>query len=337
MQYLFRNGNLAIVLIAVAALVLPALLSSGYQLRMVSIIWVFALLAMGFNLLYGITGQISMAQQAFFAIGAYGFALLQAKSGWSPFVALPAAVLIVAGVAAVIGLPLLRLRTHYLAMATLAFSLMMVGLTNRWVEFTGGSAGIQIRAITVGDWSMSRSALYYTLVAVAVIGLVIHNFIISGHLGRAMQAVRDDETGAESLGVNVTAVKLRVFVLAAVYAAVAGIGFGLISRQVNPSFGEFPILVSMLTIVVVGGLGTRFGPVIGAIVVVLAPQALARFGELETLIYGLCLGAFLIFLPNGLSGVLERLGARLFRPGSGPASRPVAKAVAKNIAEGGAG
>lgn len=331
MRSMFRNGNLAIVLIVVAALILPALLSSGYQLRMVSIIWVFALLAMGFNLLYGITGQISMAQQAFFAIGAYGFAMLQARLGWSPFAALPAAVLIVAGVAAVIGLPLLRLRTHYLAMATLAFSLMMVGLTNRWVEFTGGSAGIQIPTITMGDWSMSRAGLYYTLVIVAAIGLVIHNFIISGHLGRAMQAVRDDEMGAEALGVNVTAVKLRVFVLAAVYAAVGGISFGLVSRQVNPSFGEFPVIVSLLTIAVVGGLGTRFGPVIGAIVVVLAPQALARFGELETLIYGLCLGVFLIFLPNGLSGVMERWGTRLFRSRP-PARRP----VAKNVVEGGA-
>lgn len=317
MQFLFRNGNLAVLGVLGAGLIVPLLLSSGFQLRMVSIIWVYALLAMGFNLLYGITGQISMGQQTFFAIGAYGFAMLQAKLGWSPFVAVPVAVLIVAAVAAVIGLPILRLRTHYLAMATLAFSLMVVGLANRWVDFTGGSGGIQVPALTIAGEALSRQGLYYALVIMAGIGLIIHNFIISGHLGRAMQAVRDDETGAELLGVNVTAVKLRVFVLAAVYAAFAGIGFALISRQVNPSFGEFPIIVAILTIAVVGGLGTRFGPILGAIVVVLAPQLLARFGELETLVYGLCLGLFLIFLPHGLSGVIERLGARFVRQAKG--------------------
>src|SRR5690606_6802681 len=129
------------------------------------------------------------------------------------------------------------------------------------------------------------------------------------------QAVRDDETAAASLGVNVTVAKVRVFVLAAVFAAVAGIGFALANRQVNPSFGEFPVIVTLLTISVVGGLGTRFGPLIGAIIVVLAPQILAQFGQLETLIYGLCLMVFLLFMPHGIAGLLERnIGRRFAQP-----------------------
>ena len=159
---------------------------------------------------------------------------------------------------------------------------------------------------------MTRNQLYYALVIVAGIAFLIHNFIISGHLGRAMQAVRDDETAAASLGVNVTATKLRVFVLDAVFAAVAGIGFALVNRQVNPSFGEFPVIVTLLTISVVGGLGTRFGPLIGSVIVVLAPQFLAQFGQLETLIYGLCLVVFLIFVPHGIAGVIEKAVARRF-------------------------
>lgn len=313
MEKLAKNGTLTLAAIIIAALVVPSLLTSGFQLRLASIIWVYAILAMGFNLLYGFTGQISMGQQTFFAIGAYGFAMLQSKLGWSPFAAIPAAIVIVALVALVVGMPLLRLRTHYLAMATLAFSLMVVGLANRWVDFTGGTAGIQVPAITFGEATMSRDVLYYGLVVVAAVAFLIHNYIISGHLGRAMQAVRDDETAAASLGVNVTVTKLRVFVLAAVFAAVAGIGFALVNRQVNPSFGEFPVIVTLLTISVVGGLGTRFGPLVGAIVVVLAPQVLAQFGQLETLIYGLCLMVFLIFVPHGLAGVVEKAAARRFR------------------------
>lgn len=279
MQKLAKNGTLALAAIIIVSLIVPSLLTSGFQLRLATIVWVYAILAMGFNLLYGFTGQISMGQQTFFAIGAYGFAMLQSKLGWSPFAAIPAAIVIVAVVALVVGIPLLRLRTHYLAMATLAFSLMVVGLANRWVDFTGGTSGIQVPAIAFGETTMNRDWLYYSLVIVAALAFLIHNYIISGHLGRAMQAVRDDETAAASLGVNVTVTKLRVFVLAAVFAAVAGIGFALVNRQVNPSFGEFPVIVTLLTISVVGGLGTRFGPLVGAIVVVLAPQVLAQFGQ----------------------------------------------------------
>lgn len=312
MDKLLKNGTVTLAVIIIAGLLVPVLLTSGFQLRLATIVWVYAILAMGFNLLYGFTGQISMGQQTFFAIGAYGFAMLQTKLGWSPFLAIPASIALVAVVAAVVGLPILRLRTHYLAMATLAFSLMVVGLANRWVDFTGGTSGIQVPSIPFGDAAMTRSQLYYALVIVAGIAFLIHNFIISGHLGRAMQAVRDDETAAASLGVNVTATKLRVFVLAAVFAAVAGIGFALVNRQVNPSFGEFPVIVTLLTISVVGGLGTRFGPLIGSVIVVLAPQVLAQFGQLETLIYGLCLVVFLIFVPHGIAGVIEKAVARRF-------------------------
>ncbi len=312
MDKLFKNGTVTLLAIILAGLIVPMLLTSGFQLRLASIVWVYAILAMGFNLLYGFTGQISMGQQTFFAIGAYGFAMLQTKLGWSPFLAIPASIVLVALVAAVVGLPILRLRTHYLAMATLAFSMMVVGLANRWVDFTGGTSGIQVPAMMVGDNPLSRPQLYYALVIVAGIAFLIHNFIISGHLGRSMQAVRDDETAAASLGVNVTATKLRVFVLAAIFASVAGIGYALVNRQVNPSFGDFHVIVTLLTISVVGGLGTRFGPLIGATIVVLAPQVLAQLGQLETLIYGLCLIVFLIFVPHGIAGVIEKAVGRRF-------------------------
>tara|TARA_A100001391_G_scaffold145276_1_gene102900 strand:- start:29377 stop:30378 length:1002 start_codon:yes stop_codon:yes gene_type:complete len=329
MGKLLKNGTVTLVAIILTGLIVPMLLTSGFQLRLASIVWVYAILAMGFNLLYGFTGQISMGQQTFFAIGAYGFAMLQTKLGLSPFVAIPASIVMVAVVAAVVGLPILRLRTHYLAMATLAFSLMVVGLANRWVDFTGGTSGIQVPALVIGEDTLNRHQLYIALVIVAGLAFLIHNFIISGHLGRSMQAVRDDETAAASLGVNVTATKLRVFVLAAVFASIAGIGYALVNRQVNPSFGDFHVIVTLLTISVVGGLGTRFGPLIGSIIVVLAPQILAQFGQLETLIYGLCLIIFLVFVPHGIAGVIEKAVGRWF------AKRPVQpeRAVASRAAE----
>ncbi len=310
----------------VAAGLLPIALTSGFQLRLASIVCVFTILCTGFNLLYGFAGQISMGQQGFFALGAYAFALLQSKAGWQFAYAFPASLALCAIAALIVGLPLLRLRTHYLAMATLCFGLVFAGVASRWIEFTGGTSGMQIPAMTFGEHVVSRTELYYVLLGVTALVVMLQNFIIGSHLGRALCAMKGDETAAASLGVNVTAYKLRVFVLAAMIAGLAGIGFAVLSRQVNPSFGEFPILVTMLTIVVVGGLGTRYGPLLGAIVVTLAPQGLASFGDFETLIYGTCLLLFLMFIPHGLAGALQALGQQVRRrlwPAPPPGPEPL--------------
>ena len=305
------QARLPFIAFLVVALAVPALLTSGFQLRLVSLICIYAILSMGFNLLYGYAGQIAMGHQGFFAIAAYAYALLQLKAGLPVLAALPLSLVICALVAVVIGVPLLRLRTHYLAMATLCFGLVISGVANRWIDVTGGTGGLLIPSITIGDKTVDRVTLYYLIVAATALVLALQNFIVSSHLGRSLQAIRDDDKAAAALGVNVAVQKLRVFVLSAVIAGLAGIGFAVVSRQVSPSMGEFPVLVSMLTIAVVGGLGTRYGPILGSIVVVIAPQFLTRFGELETLMYGLCLLLFLIFMPHGLSGMIKSLGRAL--------------------------
>ena len=294
------------VVLAIAAL-LPLLITSGFQLRLVMLIGIYTILSMGFNLLYGYTGQISLGQQAFFAIGAYAFSLLQLKAQWSPVWAMFASVGLCAGVALVIGIPLLRLRTHYLAMATLAFGLIFYGVAIRWIDFTGGSTGLAVPPLVLGDAALGKVGIYYVILSFLGLMLLLHDFIIRSHIGRALQAIRDDETAASALGVPVTRYKLRMFVLAAVLAGVAGMCFSVMSLRVDPSMSEFRVLVSILTIAVVGGLGTRFGPLLGAIVVVLIPQVLVSFGELETLVYGAFILVFLVFMPHGLSGLLENM------------------------------
>jgi branched-chain amino acid transport system permease protein len=297
-----RLGPLLV--LAVGALA-PAILTSGFRLRLAMLIWIYAILNMGFNLLYGFAGQISLGQQAFFAIGAYGLAMLQVKAQLPLWLAMPGGVLICAAVALVIGLPVLRLRVHYLAMATLSFGLILSGVANRWIDFTGGTAGLQIPPVTIGGDPLTRVQMYYVVFAVAFGTFLVHDFMIRSHLGRALQAIRDDETGASALGINVTRYKLRTFVLAAVFAGMAGVCFTLVNLRVDPSLMDFRVLVSILTIAVVGGLGTRFGPILGAILVIVLPQTLTQFGELETLVYGICVLLFLLFLPRGLAGLIE--------------------------------
>ena len=293
-----------LVVIAIGAII-PLLLSSGFHLRLAMLIWIYAILCMGFNLLYGFTGQISLGQQAFFSVSAYAFTLLQMHWGWPPVVAFVASIVICALLALVIGLPLLRLRTHYLAMATLAFGLILNGVSLRWIDFTGGTSGLAVKPLVFFGDTLGREAIYYLVLFFAAVVLLLHDFIIRSHIGRALQAIRDDDTAASALGVHVTRYKLRMFVLAAAIAAVAGICFSVASLRVDPSMSDFHIIVSILTVVVVGGLGTRFGPIIGAAFVVILPQVLISFGELETLVYGALILIFLLFLPHGLAGLIE--------------------------------
>jgi branched-chain amino acid transport system permease protein len=295
----------ALAVLAVGA-VLPYLLHGGFQLRLATLVWIYAILCMGFNLLYGYAGQISLGQQTFFAIGAYAFALLQIKTHWPAPTAFVASLLICAAVALTLGVPLLRLRSHYLAMATLAFALIFFGVTTRWIDFTGGSTGLAAPPLKFAGASLGRIAAYYLVLVFAGVALLLHDFVARGAVGRALQAIRDDETGAAALGVDVTRYKLRIFVLAAVFAGTAGIAFSVVSQRVDPSMSEFHVLVTILTIAVVGGLGSRFGAILGATVVIILPQTLVQFGELETLIYGVFIVVFLVFLPHGLAGLFNR-------------------------------
>ena len=309
-----QRSALPVLVILGLGAVMPLLLVGGFQLRLAMLVWIYAILSMGFNLLYGFTGQISLGQQAFFAIGAYAFAMLQLKAQWPVALAFCASIALCSALALVIGLPLLRLRTHYLAMATLAFGLIFYGIAIRWIDFTGGSSGLAVPPLMFGAAPVSRIGIYYIVLFAAGVVLLLHDFIIRSHIGRALQAIRDDETAASAIGVYVTRYKLRVFVLAAAIAALAGISFSVVSLRVDPSMSEFHILVSILTIAVVGGLGTRFGPIIGSIIVVTLPQILTRFGELETLVYGAFILIFLIFMPNGLAGLIESAPWRRFAP-----------------------
>ncbi|MTE01650.1 branched-chain amino acid ABC transporter permease [Paracoccus sp. YIM 132242] len=293
------------VFIALGAL-LPLLLSSGFHVRLAMLIWIYAILCMGFNLLYGFTGQISLGLPAFYAIGAYGFGMLQTMLGFPPLLAFAGTLAIVALLSLLIGLPLLRLRTHYLAMATLAFMLIQNGVANRWIGFTGGQSGIAVPPLEWAGETLGRTEIYYVVLVMASLTLLLHDFLIRSHIGRAMQAIRDDETAAQALGIRVTRYKLRILVVSGVLAGVAGVCFGITSLRVDPSLSEFHVLVSVLTIVVMGGLGTRFGPIVGSVIVVLLPQFLTSFGAFETVIYGVFILVFLLFMPHGLSGLFER-------------------------------
>jgi len=297
----------ALIILAIG-LVLPLFMTSGYTLRIVMLVWLYAILGISFNLVFGLTGQLTLGQQGFFAIGAYAMVLMQSQLGFALVVALPLGLLACGLLGILIGLPVLRLRSHYLAMATLAFGLILEGVALRWADVTGGSAGIRVPQLEIFGLGIGRIGLYYILLGFAALAFLVQAFIISTHIGRALQGIRDDESAAEALGINATAYKVKIFALGAIFAGLAGISYALVSRHVDPSYSAMSINVNILTIAVVGGLGTRIGPFLGAAFVVLMPQFLTQFGHYEVLFHGVFLLLFLLFLPKGLAGLIESSG-----------------------------
>ena len=298
----------------------------------------YALVAVGLTLLMGFAGQISLGQGAFFLIGAYTSAILTVgldparrivdpEAGISPVLAVLAAPVVAAAIAAVIGLPLLRLRGHYLAFATLSLHLIAFSLLYAWDRFSGGQYGISVtKPLEVGGWVVrgaDHAAVVWALVGFV---LVLATNLVHSRVGRALQALATDEASAAASGVGVAGYKLRLFVLA---AALAGIGGGLFTfafQFVSPE--AFPVVLSVefVVMVAVGGLGNVYGAVAGTIAILYLEQKLRELGARDALVgwslpdaaptvfsygvFGLILIVIMLFFPRGLLPALGDVTAR---------------------------
>ncbi|MEO3868522.1 branched-chain amino acid ABC transporter permease [Nonomuraea sp. B12E4] len=307
-------------LVAAVTLALPAVLDDS-ALAVYILLGLAAMVTVGVSLLMGYAGQVSLGQGAFYAIGAYTAALL-ALGGVPPVAGLVAAPVVAAGSALVVGVPLLRLRGHHLAFATLAMQLILLSLAGQ-LEFTGGDIGLQaIPQFSVGSFEAGSASAYAYLTwgGVALVMLVTHN-VIASRPGRALRALATSETAAASSGIPVGRYKLVVFALSAAFAGLAGGIYCFYTGYVAP--GSFPVLISIQYIVmaVVGGLGTIWGAVVGATAITLLVQGLNSLAALPGMpsyapsvlsyaVYALVLIGVVLFLPQGL---LPAVAGRLSR------------------------
>jgi branched-chain amino acid transport system permease protein len=325
-----RPGWVAVALAAAVALALPPLLGTS-QLTVYVLLGLAAIVTTGVGMLMGYAGQVSLGQAAFYAVGAYTAGLLSTH-GLPPLLGLACAPVVAAAAAAVVGVPLLRLRGHYLAFATVALQLILLSVAGQ-ATFTGGDIGLQgIPLLAVGGVSLDNdvSYAYLTLAALALVLLVTRN-VIDSRPGRGLRALATSEDAAASAGVPVGRYKLAVFSLSAAYAGLAGGVYAFYLGYVAP--GSFPVLLSFEYVVmaVVGGLGTLWGAVAGAAVVTLLVQLLNQLGTrpgmpsyapsvLSYALYGLLLVLVLLFLPRGLLPGFASWRAR--RAGPPAAGRP---------------
>jgi len=297
----------------------PAWVWNPYHLHTLIMAGIFAVLALSLNLLLGYTGQLSLGHAAFFGIGAYATALLTVKLEWSPWLGLFAAVVAPALTGFVIGRLALKLRGAYFVLLTISFAGVISLVSVNWMDLTNGPLGIpgippvEIALAGLPVVSLRSKSAYYYLVLVAVlISYLMCLALIRSRVGRALIALRENETLAESVGIDGT----HYLVLATVIsAAMAGLGGGLYAhytRFVSPEVFLFSYTVTMVIMVVAGGKGTLAGPVVGAVIFTVLPEALRALTswQWQMLLYGVLLIAVLFFMPRGIVPTLAARGRR---------------------------
>jgi branched-chain amino acid transport system permease protein len=294
-------------LVVIAALAALPLVAGDYLLSLMVVGGIYAILSIGLNLFMGQTGQISFGHNAFAALGGYGTAVLSATYGWPPLAALLAAALLSTLVAIVVGLPTLRLRGHYLAMATLALGLIAYELAGQLKSVTAGFLGISgIPALGLGPWHLaSDRAYYYAIWLLVALGLLIAQRITHSRLGRALGAVAGNEEAARALGIDVSRYKLVAFAVSAVYASVAGSLLAHYVSFISPEVFGLSMVTLLFTMLFLGGIGTPLGPVLGAVLISVLPAMLSRFEDYRQLVYGVLLLAVILFAPRGLYSLAE--------------------------------
>ncbi|MFB9269977.1 branched-chain amino acid ABC transporter permease [Bradyrhizobium erythrophlei] len=288
-------------LAALMALIALPFFATGYIVYLANLLLTFAVLCLGMHIVIGEAGQFSLAQAAFYGIGIYTSGLAGQAFGW-PF---PLSVLASGIVAGLVGLCIgtiaLRMRDIYLALATFAFGEAMQWVFLNWTSVTGGPNGLRIPpASLLGFDIVSDKQAYPVVLAITILMIWATIVIARSRLGRAFRAVRESEVAALAMGVPVRAMKLAAFALSAFFAGVAGAMFAIYSTYIHPDSLGFQTTILVLTMVVVGGLGSLSGAIGGAIVFGLISELLRQAPSYQEIIYGLILIVFMMFAPRGL-------------------------------------
>jgi len=297
-----------------------------YILFLVNMTAIGVIGAQGLNILTGYTGLISLGQAGFMGVGAYTVAILGTKAGFPMWINLPAAGIITTLVGIIVGTPSLRLKGFYLAMSTLAAELLLEYVFKNWETMTHGVQGLFITPPHIFGVLINNDRVFYFLsVGLAALATIATRNLFRTRVGRAFIAIRDRDIAAELIGINVFKYKLVSFAISSFYAGVAGGLWCYYMTIINPEAFQLSISIDYVAMIIVGGMGTLFGSVYGAIFVVLLPEAIQRlmeilqpllhmeytFAAFKQIVFGIMIVIFLIFEPKGLSEIFSRLRNRI--------------------------
>ncbi len=302
---------LGLILLAVALAIFPLLSPNAFAYDLAIRVIINSIVVIGLNLLFGYTGQISLGHAGFIGLGTYASAVLTTHFNWPPLVALLVGASGTGLLAFVIARPILSLRGHHLAMATLGMGIIIAIVLNNEMQLTGGSDGMTVPAFTIATWTLSGDRSWYALLSLLLLIAVWGaTNLVNSPAGRALQAIYGSEVAARVAGIDVTAVKVKVFVLSAVVASVMGSLEGHYLEFATPDTAGFVRSIILMTMVIVGGMGSIPGSLVGAALLTLLPQILSAFEGGETIAFGIILIATMIFMPTGLVPALRDRLAR---------------------------
>ncbi|NVN89439.1 MAG: branched-chain amino acid ABC transporter permease [Desulfuromonadales bacterium] len=302
-------------LFALLILLAPLAFEGGYLLNVLVFVGINTMLAVALNLLLGYAGQISLGHAGFFGLGAYLSGVLTATYGLNPWLVMPLAAVIVGILAFLIGLPVLKLKGHYLAMATLGLGIIVYIVFNETVDFTGGPSGLSgIPNLSLPGITFDSDFKNYYLIWCFTLAVILFSVnLANSRVGRALRAVHDSEVAAQVMGVNARLLKVQVFTLSAVICSLAGSLYAHTITFVSPASFGFNFSIELLTMVVIGGLGSIYGSFLGAALLTLLPEFLRAAHDYDIIIYGGLLMVMVMFMPGGLVRGVPELFRKAFK------------------------
>jgi branched-chain amino acid transport system permease protein len=287
---------------AMIVFIAPLFFKGGYLLNVLVFVGIHTILAVALNLLLGFAGQISLGHAAFFGLGAYISGVLTTAYALNPWPAMGLAAVAVGIVAFAIGFPILKLKGHYLAMATLGMGIIIYIVFNEAVDTTGGPSGLSgIPNLTLGGLTFDNDLKNFYLVWTFTLATMLLSINLAhSRIGRALRAIHDSEVAARVMGVNARLLKVQIFALSAFISAIAGSLYAHIMTFISPASFGFNFSVELVTMVIIGGLGSIYGSLLGAALLTLLPEILRAFQDYDIIVYGLMLILMTMFMPGGL-------------------------------------
>ena len=311
MQQPEKSKIWAWIVASIILLVLPLFLGK-YSIFLLSMLAVYALVSLGLNLLMGYTGQIAAGHAGFLALGAYFTAIIGENLQWLPC----PVILLLAGmftgiIGFLLGIPILRLKGFYIAMATLAFGVVVSEVILQWSSLTNGDNGLNVPIATIAGFAFdSDYKLYYLIMPVTLLMTILAKNLVKGYIGRAFIALRESEIAAQTIGIDLARFKTIAFAISAFYTGVAGGLFAYLITFLSPDAFTIELSVDFIAMIVIGGMGSILGSIIGAVILTGMQQVLAGLLDLQILIFGISLIVFMIFMPRGISGMIYDLKER---------------------------
>ena len=296
-----KNPYLGLYLIMAVLLVLPFVLPNSFYVDLAIRMAINAVIVLGLNLLIGFAGQISLGHAGFLGIGAYATAALPTHFGWHPLLAMAAGAAAAGVLAAIVARPIFKLKGHYLAMATLGLGIIINIVVRTEAQWTGGPDGMPVPPMSLAGFEISGDKHWYWIVAILLSVSVWASLnMINSPFGRALRALHGSEVAAKVVGVDVVRYKVAIFVLSAVFASIMGSVTAHYVGFVTPNLADFFHSIELVTMVVIGGMASVYGSVVGAVLLTALPQALTSFEGWETVAFGTILMLCMIFMPKGL-------------------------------------